>query len=469
MRVEVSSTSACKKQVHIELPAEEVSRAFNQTYAQFARKVTVPGFRPGRAPQSVIRNRYGKEARDEVMRTLLPRVVQDAFVEQKLAVVGEPVIDQLVLSDGQPLKIQLQVEVLPEFEVKDYRGMAVTKKVQAVTDDMIESTLNRMRESQASLMPIEEDRPAQDGDFAEFALTIFNLAEGQDTPAENASPVFDRQVQEIQIGEPNVLPVFSENLRGLKPEETREFATEMENNPQLSTSIRGKRVFCKIELLALRARELPELDDAFAQGLPGEFAGLEELRQKMREQFEKNADRKATEQAQEALLDQLVEQTGIEVPEFLIQKRVQERAQSFVQNLVSQGVDPRNLKLDWDHFAKDQAEPAARDIKHTLLIAKIADLEQIEATDKEVDHEIHHMAEHSGETPAQAKQRLVKEGELDGLRQVLRHQKALRLLYDQAQVTTETITPATEASSADDQPVSAEESSPADAHSASAE
>ncbi|HNC46936.1 MAG TPA: hypothetical protein PLU80_22380, partial [Acidobacteriota bacterium] len=223
------------------------------------------------------------------------------------------------------------------------------------------------------------------------------------------------------------------------------------------------------ELLALRARELPELDDAFAQGLPGEFAGLDELRQKMREQFEKNADRKATEQAQEALLDQLVEQTGIEVPEFLIQKRVQERAQSFVQNLISQGVDPRNLKLDWDHFGKDQAEPAARDIKHTLLIAKIADLEQIEVTDAEVDHEIHHMAEHSGETPAQAKQRLTKEGELDGLRQVLRHQKALRRLYDQAQVTTETITPATEASSADDQPASAEESSPADAHSASAE
>jgi len=146
--------------------------------------------------------------------------------------------------------------------------------------------------------------------------------------------VFDRQVQEIQIGEPNVLPVFSENLRGLKPEETREFATEMENNPQLPTSIRGKRVFCKVELLALRARELPELDDAFAQGLPGEFAGLDELRQKMREQFEKNADRKATEQAQEALLDQLVEQTGIEVPEFLIQKRVQERARRSIRRCV---------------------------------------------------------------------------------------------------------------------------------------
>lgn len=441
MRVEINHTSPCKKEVHIELPAEQVTQAFNQTYSQFARRVVVPGFRPGKAPQSIIRTRFNKEIRDEVIRTLVPRVVQDAVVENKLAVIGEPTIDDLILADGQPLKLKLSVEVIPEIEISDYRGLNVTKKIRIISDEDVEKAILKARQSQASLIPVEDDRSAQEGDFAEFALTGYVLSEGDERPAEGADPAIPRHEEEIQIGDPKSDPVFSEQLNGLKVNETREFTVLFEEQHGVPDLV-GKNVFCQAELLSLRVQELPELDDAFAQGLPGEFKDMADLREKLREKFERDVEKAAIQQVHDDLVNQLIERTGVEVPDTLVHERAKERLEMVLGSLFPQGLDKRLAeKLDWKALLDDQLQPARRDIQRALILAKIGEAEKIDPTEAEVEHEIAHIAEHSGESPAAVRARLTREGGLDSIRNVLRHRKTLQFLLESANVSIETVVP----------------------------
>ncbi|MBX7218401.1 MAG: trigger factor [Blastocatellia bacterium] len=447
MKVEINSTSACKKDVVIEVPSEQVSLAFNQALAQFARFVSVPGFRPGRAPQNIVRARYAKELRDEVIRTMVPQVVQNALVENNLPVVGEPVVDHLHLTDGQPLTVKLKVEVIPEVELGEYRGLAATKRMIPVTDEAIDRALEKMRESQASLLPTEDDHAAEDGNFAEFSLMGYELAEGEDTPQPDAAILIPQHVEEMRLGSETAVPAFNDNLRGMKMNETREFIATFDEKSNAPQELQGKRVFCRVEMQTIRVQELPDLDDGFAQGLPGDFESLDDLRSKIRARFERESEQLALTQVQDNLLDQLVKQTQIEAPDVLVQDRAKERLQMLAESLIQRGLDPRVAQsFDWNALLEEQVPLARRDIQHTLLLSKIGNAENIDATEEEINHEISHIASHNKMSPAALKDRLTKEGGLASIRAAIRHKKTLQFLVDNANLTTETVTPANDQS-----------------------
>src|SRR5262245_248828 len=222
MQVAVADLSQCRKDITVEVPAEEVKAAFEKAYDTYARYAKMPGFRPGRAPRAVVKQRFSKEAKDEVVQNLLQHALEHAVADHNLHVVGSPRIDDLSVGEDEPMKFKVSLEVLPEFELKEYKGLSLTKRVERVTDEEVENVLERFRQSAAEFVPVE-DRPSRDGDFVSVNL----VGKYVDPPEEEDLKSDDVQ---IEIGADGVQPEFSENLRDVKAGDVREFRVKYPEN-----------------------------------------------------------------------------------------------------------------------------------------------------------------------------------------------------------------------------------------------
>jgi trigger factor len=427
-KIEIVDLSLCKKQINVEVAAEKVSEQFFRVSQTIAQSANIPGFRRGRAPISVVKTRFRKEIRDEVMRNMLPNLLQSAVVDNKLMVVGEPDIDEITLNDGQPLVFKASVEVLPNFELKDYNALQVTKKVRIVTDEMIEKQLEKLREQQANLTPVE-DREAKDGDFVTVDVKGKLLNE-------EAEDINSEGVQ-MQVNSPDLAPEFNENLRGMKIGDEKTFKVtyaQDDNNHDLA----GKEVEYTIKLHSIKVKEIPALDDDFAQGL-GDYENLEDLRKKTKESFEKAANEEAEERLKEVVLEKLLSEYDFEVPEFLVKGQTRERVENLITNLAKRGVDPRTTNLDWGQLFEGQRKVATKDVRCALLLEKIAEKENVELSETELDEEVRRISEMANLGFEATKSALTKEGAIDSIKGRLRNDKVINLVIKNAQITEEKV------------------------------
>ncbi|MDQ3013458.1 MAG: trigger factor, partial [Acidobacteriota bacterium] len=216
--VVVTDVSQVKKDLAVEVAAEEVKAEYEKAYDAYVRHAKVPGFRPGRVPRGVIKQRFSKEVKDEVIGQLLPHALEHAITDKKLRFVGEPHIEDISVNEGGPLKFKASIEVLPEIELKEYKGLKATKQVERVTGEDVERVIEKWRENAAELVPVE-DRPSQDGDFVSVNL-VGKYVDPQG-PHEQENLIADNV--EIEINGPGTQPEFSDNLRGVKADDVREF------------------------------------------------------------------------------------------------------------------------------------------------------------------------------------------------------------------------------------------------------
>ncbi|KAF0241025.1 MAG: trigger factor, partial [bacterium] len=313
-KIEIVDISSCKKQINVEVPAEKVSEEFQRVYKMVARTASIPGFRTGRVPVSVVKTRFRKEIREQVMQDMLPKVLQSAIVDNKLAVVGDPDISEFTLNDGQPFVFKAKVEVIPEFELKDYKAFQMTKKIRIITDEMVEKQIERLRQQQANLVPIE-DREVQDKDYVSVDIEgKFLNHQADDIRSEGV---------QLEVGSPNIQPEFTENLKGMKLGDECTFQVnypEESNNKALA----GKTLEYTLKLNSIKIKEVPELDDDFAQGL-GEYETLADLRQKTREHFEDNVKEEANQYLNEIVLEKLLADYSFDVPDYLVNGQTKDR------------------------------------------------------------------------------------------------------------------------------------------------
>ncbi|MBI4853535.1 MAG: trigger factor [Acidobacteria bacterium] len=427
-KIEIVDISSCKKQINVEVPAEKVSEEFKRVCKMVAQNASVPGFRPGRAPVSVVKTRFRKEIREQVMRDMLPDVLKSAIVDNKLAVVGEPNIDEFTLNEGQPLVFKAKVEVLPDFELKDYKGLPLTKKIRIITDDMVEKQLEKLRQQQANLTPVE-DREVQDKDYVNVDVKgKFLNHQADDIKSEGL---------QLEVGSSNLQPEFTETLKGMKIGDERTFEV---NYPEDSTNktLAGKHLEYTLKLNSIKIKEVPELDDDFAQGL-GEYENLADLRQKTREQFENNAKEEALERLNDVVLEKLLSDYNFEVPDFLVEGQTKERLENFITSLARQGVDPRNTQIDWMGLRNAQRDVAIKDVKVALILEKIAEKEQIELSDAELNDEIKRMAKSTDLSFDAVKSFLTKEGAIDSIKGKLRNNKVIDSIIKSSEITEELI------------------------------
>jgi trigger factor len=415
----VETVVDCKRSLEIEVPLEEVERARERVTSSIKQRVRLPGFRPGKAPISLIQSRFESEIRSEVLEVLLPQAFRDRVQKDELKVVGTPDISDLHFEPGQPIRFKAVFEIAPQFELGEYRGLPVKYEEPTVTDEEVAKRLDAMRESKAEYVNLDP-RPIENGDFVLVHLkSLSGLAE----------PI-DQDVQ-IQVGAEDTLPAFTENLLGANPEDVKEFdLTYPEDYAQPGLS--GKTVRFELTPKVLRKKELPALDDEFARDL-GDYQTLDELKEAVRKSIFHEKQYVAQREAKEALIDRLVESNDFPVPEVYLDRQIENQVRAQLRDLAGQGVDPGKIKLDWAKVKESQREKAVRNVKASLLLEKISDKEGIKPTKDEVDREVQRIARQEREAVPVTRARLEKEGTLARIADQIQAEKTLHFLFEQAQ------------------------------------
>jgi trigger factor len=421
---EETKQSATKREIFVEIPASEVTRETESQIRRYQKSARLPGFRAGHVPPSIIRQRFGDGLKNDVVEALVPRYFRKEAEKQGLIPVSQPQVTDLHIHDGEPLKFKATFEVLPEIKVEGYKDLRADKQEIVVKDEEVEAALENVREQHATFTSVE-GRTLADGDFAQASM------DGKPKAADGtAQPVHMDEVM-IEIGGKNTVPEFTENLRGANAGDEKEFEVVYPEDVA-DKRLAGKTFVYTVKISAIKQKTLPELTDDFAKEL-GEFTSLEQVRKQIRDNMLAERKHEAEHAAKDKLVAELVNRNDFEVPEALIDRQIDVRLERGLRALAAQGMKMEDMKkMDLPRLRAGQRDQAVQDVKSSLLLERVAELEKIEADENEVNREIESLAQQSKQTSEAVRARLTQEGGLDRIRNRIRSEKTLDFLYHQS-------------------------------------
>jgi trigger factor len=417
-----------KREISVEIPAAEVARETESQIQRYQKSARLPGFRAGHVPASIIRQRFGDGLKNDVIEALVPKHFRREAEKQGLIPVSQPRVTDLHMQDGEPLRFKASFEVLPEIRVEGYKELRADKPEIAVTDEEVEQALNSVREQHATYTTVE-GRALAGGDFAQASMDG-KPKNAADAEAASANPVHMDDVL-IEIGGKNTVPEFSQNLTGASAGEERTFDVSYAEDIS-DKRLAGKTFIYTVKVNGIKQKSLPELNDEFAKEL-GEFSSLDQVRKQIRENMEAEKRHTAEQGAKDKLVADLVKQNDFEVPESLVDRQIDLRLERGLRALAAQGMKMEDLKkMDLPRLRAGQRDQAIHDVKSSLLLERIAELEKIEVRDEEVGREIDALAKQSKQTSETVRVRLTEDGGLDRIRMRIRSEKTLDFLYHQS-------------------------------------
>ncbi|MBI4873271.1 MAG: trigger factor [Acidobacteria bacterium] len=413
-------SESCFRAIEITVPVEEVDRETERVVAALQKKVRIPGFRPGKVPATMIRARYAKDIREDVLESLAPKHFTRRAEAENLRVVGSPKMKDVHFEAGEPLKFTVECEVAPVFELGEYNNLTVHYDEPQVGDEDVAARLEQLRDEKADYINIDP-RPVADGDFA--VVSLKSLAGIEDPPIEQ---------DEIQfhVGGESTLPEFAENLRGASPGDEKEIEVSYPADYG-QERLAGKKVRFHVGLKAIRRKELPELNDDFAKDL-GDYQNLEELREEVRRAIYREREFLAKQESKNEIVDKLVEMHPFPVPETFVDGQIESYAQQYLATFTARGIDPRTINIDWAKLKESQQDRAVREVRASMILDRIAEREAIAAMTDEVDRELHRIARQEREAVAAVRMRLEKDGTLRRIANRIRTEKTLNFLFDTA-------------------------------------
>ena len=412
-----------KREIAVEVPADEVQRETEALIQKYQKMARLPGFRKGHVPASIIRQRFSEDIKTEVVEALVPRYFRRETEKQGLVPVSQPQVSDLHIHDGEPLRFKASFEILPEIEVSGYKELRTDKPVIQVTDEEVDQALDHLQEQHATFEAIE-GRPAADGDFAQVSL------DGRPREGSEGQPVHMDDVL-VEIGGKNTMPEFNQHLRGASAGEEKTFEVKYPDDTS-DQRLAGKTFDYNVKVLSLKKKNLPELSDAFAKEL-GDFPGIDDVKKRVRENMEAEKKHTAEHEAKDKLVAELVKRNDFEVPEAMVDRQIDVRLERGLRALASQGMRPEDMKkMDLNRLRAGQREQAVQEVKASLLLDRVADLEKIEVGDEEIDREIEALAEQTKQTSEAVRARLTRDGALDRIRNRIRNEKTLNFLYHQS-------------------------------------
>jgi len=413
-----------KREISVEIPADEVARETEVIVQKYQKVARLPGFRSGHVPASIIKQRFKEDLKSDVVEALVPRHFRKEAEKQGLIPVSQPQVTDLHIHDGEPLRFKASFEIMPEIVVEGYKELRADHPEIAIKDEEVEEAVNSVREQHATYTSIE-GRPLADGDYAQASM------DGK--PKENdatAQPVHMDEVL-IEIGGKNTVPEFTENLRGANAGDEREFEVSYPEDVA-DKRLAGKAFIYTVRIQAIKQKNLPELNDDFAKEL-GEFSSFDQVRKQIRDNMEAERKHDAERQAKDKLVAELVKRNDFEVPESLVDRQIDLRLERGLRALAAQGMKMEDLKkMDLPRLRVGQRDQAVQDVKSSLLLERVADLEKIEAGEDELNHEIEALAKQTKQTPEAVRARLTQDGGLDRIRNRIRSEKTLDFLYHQS-------------------------------------
>ena len=413
-----------KREISVEIPADEVAREIETIVQKYQKVARLPGFRTGHVPASIIKQRFKEDLKSDVVEALVPRYFRKEADRLGLYPVSQPQVTDLHIHDGEPLRFKATFEILPEIVVEGYKELRAEHPEIVVKDEEVEDALNNVREQHATFTSVE-GRPLADGDFAQSSMDGRPKVEDAD-----AKPVHMDEVL-IEIGGKNTVAEFTQNLRGANAGEEREFEVSYPEDAD-DKRLAGKTFVYTVKIQAIKQKTLPEVNDDFAKEL-GEFTSVDQVRKQIRENMEAERKHTAEREAKDKLVAELVKRNDFEVPESLIDRQIDLRLERGLRALAAQGMKMEDLKkMDLPRLRAGQRDQSVQDVKSSLLLERVAELEGIQASDEEVNHEIEALAQQSKQTSEAIRARLTQDGGLDRIRNRIRSEKTLDFLYHQS-------------------------------------
>ncbi|HLG53964.1 MAG TPA: trigger factor [Vicinamibacterales bacterium] len=421
MKTDFVDVSETQKTLTIEIPSEVVAAEINRVAKGYTKQARIPGFRPGKVPTTLIKQRFREQILQDVMQGLIPRAVDEALQERGIEPVNTPNIRDVAVEEGQPLKFTAAIETVPSFDPGDLSTLEATRPPSAVTDEAVEQTLQRLRERGAKFEPVE-GRGIEAGDTAVLDIERTDT-EGKLDRHEGVS---------IELGSAANPPGFDAELIGLRTGDPKTFTIHFPEGYAV-TEMANTDVVYSVTVKDVRRKVLPELDDEFAKDL-GEFDSLGGLRDRVRADLQQEADDHATQHVRTDVLKQLSQRVTFELPPSLLEREIDRRLEELARQLMQQNVDPRQAGVDWAQFREAQREPARASVASALALDEIARREGLTVSAEDVDKEIERFAVRAGRTPAALRAQLEKEGGVARLTTGLRREKAVDLALSRARI-----------------------------------
>ena len=421
MKTEFTDISATQKTLTIEIPVDVVAAEINRVAKGYTKQARIPGFRPGKVPTTLVKQRFKEQILHDVAHGLIPRAVDEALQERGIEPVDTPNIKDVALEEGQPLTFTAAIETVPPFDVGDLSTIEATRHATDVNDEAVEKTLQQLRQRGAKHEPVE-NRGVEDGDTVVLDIERKD-AEGKPDRHGDVS---------LELGSPANPPGFDAQLLGLRTGETKTFTTHFPEDYTVK-EMANTDVEYTVTVKDIRRKVLPELDDEFAKDL-GAFESLSALRDRVRADLQQESEEHARQHLRTDVLKQLSDRVTFDLPPSLVEREMDRRIEEFASRLMQQNVDPRQAGIDWGQFRESQRDPARASVASALALDEIARREGLTVSAEDVDKEIERFAVRAGRTPAALRAQLEKEGSVPRLATGLRREKAVDLVLSRARI-----------------------------------
>ncbi len=425
MKTELVDVNETRRNLVVEIPSDVVDAEINSVTTRYGRSAKLAGFRPGKVPAKVVRQRFRSQILHDVAHELVDRAVGDALSERGMEPVDTPHIHDLKLEEGQPLTFTAEFDVVPAFDPGDLSTITARRQPVVFDDEAVESALGRLRERAARFEPVEGT--------ADEGHTLVLDIERQGTAKDGAHGEKEKlEKVPVDVGAAANPPGLDAELKGLSSGDAKTFTLHYPDDHSVA-ELAGADVAYAITVHDIRRRVLPELDDEFAKDL-GEFDTLDALRARVRQDLEAES-RDASERHMRAeVLKALAARVPFPVPTTLVDRDVDRRVEDFARRLIDQGIDPRQTHIDWAQFREGQREPAAEAVSSALVLDEISRREQIAANEADIDAEVERYARQLQMAPVAVRARLEQDGSLVRLAHGVRREKAMGRVLEQVKI-----------------------------------
>ena len=420
LKVEFFEETSVRKALSFEIEAEAVEQEIEARARAYARRVKLPGFRPGKIPPAVIKQRLRGEVLSDVAESIVNKVVFEELTGRGLRPLAPPKVQDLKIDENRPMTFRAVFETLPIVELPEYKGLPATRRRAEVTEEQVNAELDRLREENARFDPVE-GRPTRRGDFvvADMAWRPHGGKGGRD---ENAL---------TEVGASDNHEDLNKTLEGIWAGTTREVEITYPQDFG-AKSVAGETVRYVIHVKAIKEKVVPAADDEFAKDLA--FDSLEALRADIAARLRAADERRVDRELKSGLIAELVKRSSFEVPEVLVERQMSARTEQAARGLALQGIDPAQVRVNWRDYRETQREESVAAAKAGILLDEIARREGIEAEDTEVDAELERIAQRMKQPREKVRVMMEKENELGGLRLRIREEKTLDLLKANARL-----------------------------------
>ncbi len=387
MNVTVENLGPCKKLLRVEIEVQKVDEAFDEVAKDFQKHARLPGFRPGKAPKDMVLKKYEADIQDEVKRKLISNSYHTAVKNEKLTVVGTPDVEEIQFSKGQPLQFAATIETAPDFELPEYKGLPAKREQGTVTDAEVDNAIKMLQDRVGDFKT--QTRPLQKGDFAVVNYKGFSDGKPLTEIAPTARGLTEQKAFWVEVKENSFIPGFADQLIGMNPGEKRtvnvDFPTDF-----VSAPLSGKKGTYEVELVEVKEKVLPALDEAFAKQYGAE--NMDKLREGVRADLQNEFNNKQSRNIRNQVTEALLKQVNCELPETI----VQHETRSIVYNLVSEnqqrGVPKEALEAKKDDIYKNANAMAKERVKASFIFQKIAAKEGVRVEQMEIAGRLQAMA-----------------------------------------------------------------------------